>query len=316
MFTWKKKGLIFSPNGRAVWMHSHAQCPFSVDFGGYIRVYFSTREAYTANMSRAYGGWVDLDKNNLSRVLRVAEEPLMDLGGRGEFDEFGSMPNSIVKVGDEFYLYFCGWTRAVSTPYNWEIGLAKGTDGKRFQKVGKGPIIGPTMYEPYLHACPQVYRLADDNWHMFYLSGQKWLQGEYKMESCYLLVHATSKDGIHWNRDPRPIIDTKVEYESQTSAAIIKIDSRWYMFFSYRYGLNFRESNGRGYSLGCAYSDDLFTWTRDDSLTGIGTSETGWDSQMIAYPYITQINGKYIMFYCGNYFGRDGFGYAELQDIK
>ena len=66
---------------------------------------------------------------------------------------------------------------------------------------------------------------------MFYLSGQCWLQGEEKMESQYLIVHATSKDGFHWNRDPRPIIEPKVEYESQTSAAIIKLDDMYHMFF-------------------------------------------------------------------------------------
>lgn len=155
MFKWEKKGLIFSPNGHSEWMYSHAQCPFTYDFGDFIRVYFSTREAYKDGMSRAYGGWVDLEKDNLKHVIRVADKPMMKLGNIGEFDEFGSMPNSIVKVGNEYYLYFCGWTRAVSTPYSWEIGLAKGTDAETFEKVGKGPVIGPTMDE---RICMRVRR--------------------------------------------------------------------------------------------------------------------------------------------------------------
>ena len=65
--------------------------------------------------------------------------------------------------------------------------------------------------------------------------------------------------------------------------------------------------------MGYAYSKDLVEWTRDDSKVGIGLSESGWDSQMIAYPYITQIHDKYYMFYCGNDFGKEGFGYAELE---
>lgn len=314
MFKWHKKGLIFSPKGIHKWMYSHAQCPFSYDFGDYVRVYFSTREDYKAGMSRAYGGWVDLDKNNLKNVLRVAQEPMVKLGDTGEFDEFGSMPNSIIKKGDEFYLYFCGWTRAVSTPYSWEIGLAKGTDAMHFEKVGKGPVIGSTMYEPYLHACPQVYEF-DGIYHMFYLSGQAWLQGEEKMESQYLLVHATSVDGINWERNPTPIIKTIVEFESQTSAAIIELGGKYHMFFCYRHGLDFRHTKGRGYKMGYAVSDDLFHWTRDDSKVGIEVSENGWDSQMIAYPHIAKINDKYVMFYCGNEFGREGFGYAELEIV-
>jgi hypothetical protein len=57
----------------------------------------------------------------------------------------------------------------------------------------------------------------------------------------------------------------------------------------------------------------LITWKRDDSQAGIDVSESGWDSDMICYPHIAKINDKYVMFYCGNNFGQDGFGYAELQ---
>lgn len=312
MFKWKKHGLIFSPNNTHSWMYSHAQCPFVLDFDEFIRVYFSTREDYNQGMSRSYGGFVDLDKNDFKRVINISADPLMNFGGVGEFDEFGSMPNSIIKHDEEYYLYYCGWSRNVSTPYSWEIGLAKGPDAKRFQKAGKGPVIGPALNEPYLHACPIVYKFAD-HWHMFYLSGIKWIPYAGKMESQYLLMHATSTDGVNWIRNGKSIIPAKVENESQTSAAIIFLDSKYHMFFCYRYGTDFRKAKDRGYRIGYASSTDLVNWTRDDEQAGIDVSESGWDSEMIAYPHIARINDKYFMFYCGNNFGREGFGYAELQ---
>jgi predicted GH43/DUF377 family glycosyl hydrolase len=315
MFKWNKKGLIFSVNGQYPWMHSHAQCPFTIEFDDFVRVYFSTREDYSNNMSRAFGGFVDLDKNDLKKVLRVSDKPLMELGGIGEFDEFGSMPNSVIKHNNEYYLYYCGWTRGFSTPYSWEIGLAKSLDSKNFIKVGKGPLIGPTLYEPYLHACPVVYKFAEEDLHMFYLSGVRWLKDKEKTESQYLLMHATSTDGVNWERNVVPVIEPKVEYECQTSAAIIKIEDEFHMFFSYRHGLDFRKDRNKGYRIGYASSNDMKTWIRDDSKAGIDVSETGWDSEMIGYPHIAKINGKYIMFYCGNHFGKDGFGYAELEEI-
>jgi len=116
MFKWKKKGLIFSPNERYSWMYSHAQCPFSLDFGDFIRIYFATREAYKNDMCRAYGGFVDVDKNDLQKIIRVSSEPLMDLGGIGEFDEVGSMPISVVRHNGEYYVYYVGWTRGRSVP--------------------------------------------------------------------------------------------------------------------------------------------------------------------------------------------------------
>jgi hypothetical protein len=35
---------------------------------------------------------------------------------------------------------------------------------------------------------------------------------------------------------------------------------------------------------------------------------------MICYPHIVEVDGRSLMFYCGNYFGREGFGCAELVD--
>lgn len=314
MFKWKKKGIIFIPHNNHSWMYSHAQCPFTLEFDDFVRVYFSTRENYSKNgMSRSSGGFIDLEKNNLKNILKVSSEPLLDFGGIGEFDEFGSMPNSIIKHNSEYYLYYCGWTRGVSTPYSWEIGFAKSKDAIKFKKIGKGPLLGPTLYEPYLHACPVVYKIAEDEWHMFYLSGIKWLQDDEKIESQYLLMHATSEDGVNWIREAKIIIPPEVENESQTSAAIIFLNGKYHMFFSYRHGINFRASKGRGYKIGYASSDDLKIWTRDDSQAGINVSDDGWDSEMIAYPHIANINGKFVMFYCGNQFGKGGFGFAELE---
>lgn len=313
MFKWNKKGLIFSPNNHHEKMFDYAQCPFPLEFDDFIRIYFATREKYDGTQVRAYGGFVDVDKNDLKKVLRISDKPLMPLGGIGEFDEFGSMPISVVRHNGEYYLYYVGWTRHYSTPYDWEIGFAKSKDGETFEKVGKGPLMGPTLDEPYLNSTPVVYKFAEDDWHMFYHTGIQWLKGEEKLESQYLLKHATSKDGIHWERNSTPIIPMKVKNECQTTPAFMQLDGKYHVFFCYREGLDFRENVDKSYRIGYASSDDLITWVRDDTKAGIDVSETGWDSQMIEYPNIKKINGKYIMFYCGNHFGRDGFGYAELE---
>jgi predicted GH43/DUF377 family glycosyl hydrolase len=313
MFKWNKKGLIFSPKNNHPWMFSHAQCPFPVDFGSFIRVYFATREDYNNGVCRAFGGFVDLDRNDLKKVLRVSDKPLMSLGGIGEFDEFGSMPISVVPHNGEYYLYYVGWTRGYSTPYDWEIGFAKSKNGEVFEKVGKGPLMGPTQNEPYLNSTPVVYKFSETEWHMFYHTGIRWLKSGEKLESQYMIKHATSKNGIDWVRGEAPIIPTKVENECQTTPALLKIDGKYHMFFCYRHGLDFRSERDRAYRIGYAVSDDLKTWTRDDSKVGIDVSAEGWDSQMVEYPHIAEIDGRILMFYCGNHFGKEGFGYAELD---
>lgn len=313
MFKWQKKGLIFSPDNNFEWMHSHAQCPFPVDFGSFIRIYFATRENYKSGACRAFGGFVDVDKYDLKKILRISSEPIMELGGIGEFDEYGSMPISVLKHHDEYYLYYVGWSRGYSVPYDWQIGFAKSSDGVKFYKVGKGPLIGPTLFEPYLNSTPVVYKFSDTEWHMFYHTGLNWIQGEEKLESQYAIRHATSNDGINWNRKYKNIIPLKVPNECQTTPALVRLQDKYHMFFCYREGLDFRKNRAKSYRIGYACSDDLITWVRDDTKAGIDVSDHGWDSDMVEYPHISKINDKYLMFYCGNHFGKTGFGYAELE---
>lgn len=313
MFNWKKQGLIFSPNKRFHWLQEYAQCPTTLELQDCVRVYFCSRPSRNDDGSyTSQSGYLELDKQNVSKILSVGNEPILELGGAGEFDEFGSMAGSVVLHEGKFYLYYCGWTRMQSVPYNWAIGLAVSEDGKKFRRFGKGPILGATFNEPYLQACP-VVKIIDGRWHMWYLSGLRWLESNGKKESVYQIMHAVSNDGVAWERNGIPIIPGVVENECQTSASVFEMNGKFHMIFSYRHGTNFREDPEKGYRLGYAWSDDLKKWNRDDSLVGIGVSDNGWDSKMICYPHVFALKNKIYMFYCGNYFGEDGFGYAELD---
>lgn len=315
-FKWKKLGIIFEPKQRHPWMQSHAQVPYSVEFDDFLRVYFSTREVSDENLNfRSYSGYVDLDKSDITKILAVSDRPILSLGALGEFDEFGTMAGSVLRVGQEYLLYYCGWQRSISVPYNWAIGLAKSADGATFKKIAKGPLFSGSLQEPYLQACPIVYRFADEDWHMFYLSGVRWIEdGKGKKESQYLIMHAKSKNGIDWIRNGTPVVPTLLEDECQTSSSILIRNGKYHMFFSYRAGTDFRTNPSRSYRIGYATSKDLESWERDDSLAGISVGAHGWDSLMIAYPHICEVKGKIYMFYCGNEFGKSGFGCAVLEE--
>ncbi|MDO4187541.1 MAG: hypothetical protein Q4D29_00995 [Lachnospiraceae bacterium] len=310
---WEKRGLIFEPNKRFEWMQTHAQIPFPLEFDDFIRIYFATRGKYVNKMCESYGAFIDVDKTDFSKIIRISEKPIMQHGGIGEFDEFGTMPASVIRVDKKYYMYYCGWTRSVSTPHKESIGLAVSDDGEYFVKYAPGPLMGDTLYEPYLHSYPVTYNI-NGKYHMFYHTGIRWIQGEDRMETQYLLRHAVSEDGIKWDFDYKNIIETKVEYESQTSPTIFYKDGVYHMYFCYRYSLNFRDVSERGYRIGYAFSEDLFNWKRADELAGIDVSSNGWDSKMIAYPCVKKINDRYYMFYCGNDFGKQGFGYSVLVE--
>ncbi len=142
MFRWEKLGKVFSPQaveGRS-WLKEFAQAPATLVFDDFVRVYFSCRPAADANGQYvSYSAFVDLDRADLFKIRRVAERPILRLGGLGEFDEFGTYPVSVIRDGDEVRAYYGGWTRCESVPFNVAIGCAISRDqGKSFRKLGTG----------------------------------------------------------------------------------------------------------------------------------------------------------------------------------
>jgi len=150
-------------------------------------------------------------------------------------------------------------------------------------------------------------------WFLFYIAGTKWKVVEGRAEPVYKIRMATSPDGIVWTKANRPLIADKLEEdEAQASPDVFFRDGKYHMFFCYRYSENFR-SKQNGYRIGYAYSTDLTSWTRDDSKAGIDVSNEGWDSEMISYPHVFELDGAIHMLYLGNAVGRHGFGLAQLQ---
>lgn len=320
MLHWKKKGQIFDPTVARPheWMQEYAQLPVGlVKDEDTLRIYFACRPRRGADMQYvSRSSYIDVNLNDFTEVKGIADAPIMEMGGPGTFDEFGSMTSSFVRVDDKIYAYYTGWSRLETVPYNMAIGLAVSSDGgDTFTRLSDGPILGQNHKEPFVISGP-IVRVIDGVWHMWYLVGTKWLLSDGKYEPVYRIAHATSADGIEWARDGKPIIEALTEDECQVSFALFRHGDRWYSLFAHRQPTDFRKNSSRAYRMGCAWSTDLESWHRDDSLAGIDVSENGWDSEMICYPSVSSVGDKLYMFYCGNNFGQNGFGYAELVAEK
>ncbi len=248
------------------------------------------------------------------RFLTYATNQFCHLGELGTFDEFGTNPISVIQHGNEIWAYYAGWTRCESVPFNAAIGLAiSANQGKSFNKLGKGPILSYSPDEPFVLGSPKV-RKFNNTWYLWYSAGKKWVKNNSRPEPVYKIRMATSSDGINWHKNGNDLLESKLEEnECQASADVIFLKGKFHMFFSFRNNLNFRET-GKGYRIGYAYSDDLLKWTRNDSIAGIGRSETGWDSESVSYPYIFELDSKILMFYQGNEMGKFGFGVAILEN--
>ncbi len=317
---WKKLGHIFDPTNwddgiDRPWMMTHSQSTHTLILDKVVRVFFSCRPINEDGYAKSYTTYLDLDIDDLTNIVKVSDKPVLSLGEIGSFDEFAVYPSSNIIIEDKIYLYYAGWTRCQSVPFNTSIGLAISTNnGDTFERLGRGPVIGPALEEPFVISGPKI-RKFDDKYYMFYLAGIKWIDNDGKMEIIYKNRMAISHNGIDWKRENRNIIcDILDENECQAGPDVFYKDNLYHMYFVYRHGLDFRTSKGRGYKIGYATSKDLLNWERKDHEAGIGYSETGWDSSMQHYPHVFKLDEKYYMTYNGNDFGKFGFGIAELVD--
>lgn len=316
MFNWQKLGKVFTPQEVTdrPWLKEFAQAPATLLFDDFVRVYFSCRPSPDAKGQYvSYSAWVDLDRKDLFKVISVAERPILELGNLGEFDEFGTYPVSVTREGDAVWAYYAGWTRCESVPFNVAIGLAVSHDnGKTFKKMGNGPVVSYSPDEPFVLSGPKVRRF-NNQWQLFYIAGRKWKVVDGRAEPVYKIRMATSEDGIHWKKLNRDLIPSRIEEdEAQASPDVFFANGRYHMFFCYRYSSHYRGKQN-GYRIGYASSTDMVNWVRDDDSAGIHVSEQGWDSEMISYPHVFELDGQTYMAYLGDQVGRYGFGLALLD---
>ena len=283
---WHKGGLIFSLSGR------HAQMPTVEQHDdGTMTVYFSTRDEKNRSLPMCFRTRQDRPGD----IIEFRDEPLFRLGIPGTFDDSGVMPSCA--VGNA--LYYVGWSLRVTVPYFTAIGAAI-----NLTRLYNGALLGYGVMEPW--GCTTPYVIREHNlWKMWYASYDIWEEGE----PSYHLRYATSEDGSHWNTHGI------LWYEGDKCfcrPSMFRFGGGHKMVYSYRHTHGYRTDRTKSYRLGLAASDDMLSWRQED--IGIDVSESGWDSEMIAYGTVYEFDGKVYMLYNGNGFGKSGIGYAILED--
>jgi hypothetical protein len=314
---WIKRGLLFEPQRHPLpnGCTDFAQSPQALLCEDRVRIFFSTRSRDASGQFLSHVAFVDVDRD-LQRVLGTSTHTVMPLGAVGCFDEHGIFPFHVVHHRERIHAFTCGWSRRVSVPVETAIGLAESHDeGLTFERVGPGPVMAPSLAEPFLVGDPFVV-VRDGRWHMWYIYGTSWMHSpsDPGPARVYKIACATSADGVTWQRDGVTIIaDALGPEECQALPTVFECDGLWHMYFCFRHATDFRTNSRRGYRLGYARSRDLRHWTRDDASGGLDVSASGWDADMLCYPHVFWCDQRAYMLYNGNAFGRHGFGVAVLE---
>lgn len=303
---WKKLGLIFNSNKESDWMYSHAMIPVAEHlYDDIFRIYFSPRD----KENRGHGAYLEIDINEPQKILNLSKMPILEPGELGCFDDSGALPNSLLEINGEKYLYYTGINIGVTVKIRNSIGLAKWNNEKSiFERVYKGPIIDRTKESPHFTATPEV--IYDNGiYKSWFTSCVKWEKIDNEVKHFYNLEYAESIDGINWKRDKNIAIDFKDEFEYALGVPRVKKDDNVYkMWFCSR-----ATEDIPTYRIRYAESNDGISWVRKDEEVGIDVSKDGWDSEMICYPFIFDHKDKRYMLYNGNGYGKTGFGLAVLE---
>jgi hypothetical protein len=308
---WRKHGVIFTAANQFDWMAHHACVPIADTVGDdVLRIYFGPRD----RQGRSRVAFIDVDAGDPSRILRIHDRPVLDLGRTGGFDDSGVMPSCIVNHEGRKYLFYIGWNKGVTVPYRNAVGLAVSEDGGlTFERVFEGPIVDRTRLEPYFCASP--FALIDNGvWKLWYASSTGFLEIKGQMEPLYQIKYAESADGFEWSRPNITCIEYEFEGEANARPCVIKEHGIYRMWYCFRGSVDFRTDRNTSYRLGYAESSDGIRWERFDRLIGIERSEKGWDSLMMEYPFVYERQGVKHMLYNGNGFGETGIGYAVLEE--
>jgi hypothetical protein len=140
---------------------------------------------------------------------------------------------------------------------------------------------------------------------MWYPSMDKWEESNGNPKHFYNIKYAESLNGLDWERKGVVCIDYENEDEYAFGRSfVLKENNLYKMWYCYR---------GDFYKIGYAESHDGIKWQRKDDESGIEVSETGWDSEMIDYPFVFDFNNERYMLYNGNGYGKTGIGIAKLN---
>jgi predicted GH43/DUF377 family glycosyl hydrolase len=177
---WKKRGRVLSPQG---WEGSYIAANGSALVAGLdILYWYQAGDPVSIGLARSSG---KLDKLSRHRG------PVLRPGPRGSFDERGVADPYVIRTGEWFVMFYLGVDRAGRQ----QLGMARSTDGVRWEKLRTNPILeigAAGAFDENGLGEPAVWSSGGSYW-MLYTGRDR---GERRRIGL-----ARSADGVNWSRE-------------------------------------------------------------------------------------------------------------------
>jgi hypothetical protein len=299
---WHKQGLLYVPEGVHPKLATHAANPLPVWLQGDVyRVFYSGRD----EDNRSSVGFVDVDVLRGS-VEYVHDRPVFVHGEPDTFYSHGVSIGNCYEAGGKRYILFMGWRCPPGGHWFGEVGRLRLENDWSLHLEDDAPFMGLDAIDRVSLSYPWVHKEEEGYWRMWYGSTTTWDAGNDEM--VHVIQGATSRDGYHWHKTGLAVPFELGVAQAFSRPTVVKDETGYHMWFSYRPG------NNTTYRIGYAKSSDGNDWRLCLDETGIEVSESGWDSEMIEYPFVFTHCGRRLMLYNGNQYGKSGFGLAFYGD--
>lgn len=302
---WIKKGLVFKTENLPKWANNSALQPTPLILNDQvIRMYVGMRDVN--GVSRI--GYVDLDSKDPSKIISVSENPVLDVGVPGSFDDNGVVPSAIIKHDNKIYMFYAGYHLSNKARFCVFAGLAESIDGgKTFTRMQRTPVFERTEND-LLFRVPHSVMFEKGKWRFWYGGGDKFIEFNGKTVPQYDIRYIESSSVSAVPNLGKKILTFENEDEYRVARPYVVFDENIYKMFCCV------STFSKGYRLGYAESTDGIHWKRHDSKLGIDVSKNNsWDNEMQGYPSFVKTKNDTYLFYNGNNYGKDGFGYAVLD---
>ncbi len=297
---WEKLGQIFTIKNKNEYLVSHASNPLPIHLQGNIfRVFYSGRN----KDNKSSVSFVDIDIID-KKIINYPSTPLIKYGNPKSFYSHGiSIGNLYEGPLKNKYILFMGWQIRGKEHWRGDIGRLELIENNKLIIDPNLSFMNSDEEDPISLSYPFVI-FHENIYKMWYGSTINWSSENGEM--IHVIKYATSKDAINWEKHGIAIPYELGLAQAFSRPSVIIDKNGYHMWFSYRDG------SGNKYRIGYSHSNNGTSWTNKLDKVGINVSNTGWDSEMICYPFVFDHRGNRYMFYNGNSYGKYGFGLAKL----
>jgi hypothetical protein len=207
---------------------------------------------------------------------------MLSLGKDGEFDSQNLFGPAVAKEGGKYWLFYCGGPSGPRTGEDlvrYQLGLALSDDGVRWQKTGK-PLL-PLGERDNFHCTPALLRSAagdllkrDGRWHLLFCGNR-----------ADDVEHATSADGLDWEKDPRSPI-----FRAAYAPNLLDLDGELRMYYVHKPG------GSKPWQVHLATGQDFYSLKPHAANPVLRLSQP-WESEHLFYPYVLRERQTWVMFY-------------------